>query len=62
MENTKTKKVMTALKGRSGFGSKKGVALLAIVKKLTDKRNAAKSKSQGSGESPASQAFEKKMV
>jgi hypothetical protein len=37
----KAKGVMTALKGRKGFGSKKGVALLAIVQKLTAKRKAA---------------------
>jgi hypothetical protein len=37
---TKTKGVMTALKGRSGFGSKKGVALLGIVQKLSEKRRA----------------------
>lgn len=33
--------VMTALKGRTGFGSKKGVNLLGIVQKLTAKREAA---------------------
>ena len=32
---------MTALKGRKGFGSKKGVNLLGIVQKLTAKRKAA---------------------
>lgn len=36
----KTKGVMTALKGRNGFGSKKGVALLGIVQKLSAKRKA----------------------
>ena len=35
-----TKGVMTALKGRKGFGSKKGVSLLKIVQKLTAKRKA----------------------
>lgn len=40
MSDTKTKGVMDALKNRSGFGSKKGVALLGIVKKLTAKRKA----------------------
>ena len=42
MADTKTTGVMSALKGRSGFASKKGGALLAIVAKLTAKR-----KSQG---------------
>ena len=36
----KAKKVIEALKGKKGFGSPKGVALLAIVKKLTAKRKA----------------------
>jgi hypothetical protein len=36
----KTKGVMAALKGRKGFGSKKGVNLLGIVQKLTAKRKA----------------------
>jgi len=38
----KSKGVMTALKGRKGFGSKKGVNLLAIVQKLSAKRKAIK--------------------
>ena len=38
MENTKTKGIMTALKGRNGLESKKGVSLLGIVQKLTKKR------------------------
>lgn len=38
--DTKTRGVMTALKGRKGFGSKKGVNLLGIVKKLSAKRKA----------------------
>lgn len=45
----KTTGVMTALKGRTGFGSKKGVNLLGIVQKLTDKREAMKA----GGEKPA---------
>lgn len=38
----KTKGVMTALKGRASFGEKKGVNLLGIVQKLTNKRKAEK--------------------
>lgn len=38
----KTTGVMTALKGRTGFGSKKGVNLLGIVQKLSAKREAMK--------------------
>ena len=45
----KSKGVMTALKGRKGFGSKKGVALLGIVQKLTEKRKAMKDGSGGCG-------------
>ena len=44
----KSKGVMTALNGRKGFGSKKGVALLGIVQKLTKKREELKAK-DGSG-------------
>jgi hypothetical protein len=36
----KAKGVIEALKGKKGFGSSKGVALLAIVKKLSAKRKA----------------------
>lgn len=45
----KTKGVMTALKGRTGFGSKKGVNLLGIVQKLTAKREAMKNGDGGPG-------------
>lgn len=45
----KAKGVMTALKGRTGFGSKKGVALLGIVQKLTEKRKEMKGKKDGEG-------------
>lgn len=45
----KTKGVMTALKGRTGFGSKKGVNLLGIVQKLTEKRKAIKDGAGGPG-------------
>ena len=38
---------MAALKGRTGFGSKKGVNLLEIVQKLTAKREAIKKDGQG---------------
>ena len=38
---TKTTGVMNALqRGKAGFGSKRGVALLGIVKKLSEKRKA----------------------
>ena len=58
----KTAGVMTALKGRKGFGSKKGVALLGIVKKLTAKRKAMKGDSAAheSMESPAKVSAEAK--
>ena len=46
----KTKGIMTALKGRKGFGSKKGISLLGIVQKLTAKRKA-KAASEEKGES-----------
>lgn len=46
----KTKGVMTALKGRKGFGSKKGIALLGIVQKLTAKRKNAGSDKEEEGE------------
>jgi hypothetical protein len=38
----KAKGVMAALKGRKGLGSKKGVALLGLVKKLSAKRKGMK--------------------
>lgn len=47
MSDTKVKGVMSALKGRKGFASKKGVDLLAMVKKLTKKRK--EMKGDGSG-------------
>ena len=47
MDGEKTKGVMTALKGRKGFGSKKGVNLLGIVQKLTKKREKIKSDGEG---------------
>lgn len=40
MDKTKTSGVMAALKGRSGLETKKGVNLLGIVQKLTEKRKA----------------------
>jgi len=60
---TKTKGVMTALKGRKGFGSKKGTALLGIVKKLTEKRKAAGGGSMPmeNVESPMKKMMAKKM-
>lgn len=42
----KTAGVMTALKGRKGFGSKKGVALLGIMAKLSAKRKAVNDKKE----------------
>ena len=57
MSDTKTTGVMAALKGRSGFGSKKGVSLLGIVQKLTKKRAASKEDSaHEKAESPAEEA------
>lgn len=58
----KTTGVMTALKGRSGFGSKKGGALLAIMAKLTAKRKAAKGDSAAheAGEPASKKAAEAK--
>ncbi len=38
----KSKKVIETLKGKNLFGSKKGIALLSIVRKLTAKRKALK--------------------
>jgi hypothetical protein len=45
----KTTGVMTALKGRKGFGSKKGEALLGIMAKLSAKRKAVNDKKTGEG-------------
>jgi hypothetical protein len=47
--NSKATGVMAALKGRKGFGSKKGVNLLGLVKKLSAKRKAMKDGSGGCG-------------
>jgi hypothetical protein len=38
MHTAKSLGVMAALKGRKGFGSKKGVSLLGIVQKLSKRR------------------------
>lgn len=45
----KTTGVMDALKGREGFASKKGVDLMGIVKKLSDKRAAMNDGAGGPG-------------
>ena len=42
MASQKSSSVIEALKGRKGFGSKKGVSLLGLVKKLSAKRAASK--------------------
>ena len=49
MDSPKKEGVMAALKGRKGFGSKKGVALLGIVQKLSAKRKALKDGKKDSG-------------
>jgi hypothetical protein len=49
----KTKGVMTALKGRKGFGSKKGVNLLGIVQKLSAKRKSMKGEKETAAEDKA---------
>lgn len=46
-KTTKTSGVMAALKGRSGLETKKGVNLLGIVQKLTEKRKALSEKEEG---------------
>jgi len=62
----KTSKVMSALKDRGVFQSKKGVSLLGIVQKLTEKRKAMgeseDTKSHESMESPADKTLEKAKV
>lgn len=50
MASKKTEGVMEALKSRKGFESKKGVSLLGIVKKLSNKRKALKEDKEEKGE------------
>lgn len=50
MAKSKTESVMAALKGRSGFATKKGVSLVGIVKKLSDKRKAMSKDPEEKGE------------
>lgn len=52
MKKAKTVGVIAALKGRKGFGSKKGVSLLSIVQKLSNKRK------ELGGDTPAHEASE----
>lgn len=45
--NKKAAGVMSAIKSRKDFGSKKGAGLLGIVEKLSAKRKAANAKKSG---------------
>lgn len=59
--NKKAKKVIETLKGKNLFGSKKGIALLSIVRKLTAKRKASQEEnpSEDKSETPEMEKTEK---